>query len=218
MCIRDSPKLGPGMMWEVCQKKLENNGSPTLLNEKVISIKHENGLVKKINSTNRKGEQTEFTADQFISSMPLRELILSLTPTPPKHVINAAKNLKYRDFLTVVLVLKQKEIFPDNWIYIHTPEVKLGRIQNYKNWSPEMIANPNHTTLGLEYFLWEKDEEWNWSEQRLIDLGVTECQRIGLISKSDVLDASVVKMKKACLLYTSPSPRDRTRSRMPSSA
>ncbi len=195
------PRLGPGMMWEVCQKQLEDNGSPTLLNEKVTSIEHRNGKVKKINSLNKKGEKTTYTADHFISSMPLRELVLSLSPAPPNQVVEAARKLRYRDYLTVVLVLKQKEIFPDNWIYIHTPEVKLGRIQNYKNWSPEMVANPIHTTLGLEYFLWEKDEEWNWSDEKLIQLGIEECQKVGLIKKSDVVDATVVKMKKAYPVY-----------------
>ena len=133
--------------------------------------------------------------------MPLRELVFALDPPPPAKVLEAASQLKYRDYLTVVLVIDKADIFPDNWIYIHTPEVKLGRVQNYKNWSTDMVANPNQTTLGLEYFLWERDEEWNWPDERLIELGTKECSHIGIIKTGEVVDATVVRMKKAYPVY-----------------
>lgn len=195
------PRLGPGMMWEHCQEFLAQNNHPTLLNERVATIRHKNRSVYEIISHNAFGEQTSFTGDQFISSMPLQELILSMDPLPPNHVVEAARQLKYRDYFTVALVIDCKEVFPDNWIYIHTPRVKLGRIQNYKNWSEDMIKDPKYTTLGLEYFLWEKDEQWNWSNNRLIDLGIRECTEIGVIRPGEVLEGTVVRMKKAYPVY-----------------
>jgi len=100
-----------------------------------------------------------------------------------------------------VLILGQAEIFADNWIYVHSPEVKLGRIQNYKNWSPEMVPDPGKTALGLEYFLWEHDEEWDWPDAKLIEFGTRECARIGIIDPRDVEDGTVVRMRKAYPIY-----------------
>jgi len=133
--------------------------------------------------------------------MPLRELLRSLSPAPPDEVLEAANRLRYRDYLTVVLIVNREKVFPDNWIYIHTPEVKMGRIQNYKNWSPEMVPDSSKSSLGLEYFLWDKDEEWTWSDDRLIELGVRECVQLGLIEASEVVDGTVVRMKKAYPIY-----------------
>jgi len=124
-----------------------------------------------------------------------------LEPAPPDNVLRAANALRYRDYLTVVLIVKRALVFPDNWIYIHSPEVKMGRIQNYKNWSPDMIPDPSRTSLGLEYFLWENDAEWSWSEARLIELGIRECAQLELIDPHDVEDGTVVRMKKAYPVY-----------------
>jgi len=133
--------------------------------------------------------------------MPLRELIFALAPTPPDMVLQAARQLRYRDYLTVVLIVKRPDVFPDNWIYIHSPEVKLGRIQNYKNWSPAMVPDPTRTSLGLEYFLWDQDEEWTWPDEQLIAVGIRECSRLGLITQADVEDGTVVRMPKAYPVY-----------------
>lgn len=195
------PRLGPGMMWEHCQRFLEQNNSPTLLGEWASSIVHHNHQALEVVTQDASGNKTSFTGDQFISSMPLRELILCMDPLPPNEVVEAARQLRYRDYLTVVLVIKREHVFPDNWIYIHTPKVKLGRIQNYKNWSKDMVENPHYTTLGLEYFLWEKDEEWNWPDDRLIELGIRECAEIGIIHPAEVADCTVVRMKKAYPVY-----------------
>ncbi len=195
------PRLGPGMMWEHCQGFLEREGSPTLLQNRVTQIRHKNGEVFEVSAKDAQGNPTHFSGDQFISSMPLREMILSLDPLPPNKVVEAAKKLRYRDYFTVVLLVDRKDVFPDNWIYIHTPQVKLGRIQNYKNWSEDMVKDTRLTTLGLEYFLWEKDEEWNWPNQRLIDLGIKECIEIGIIQPNEVLDGTIVRMKKAYPVY-----------------
>ncbi|MBL8188781.1 MAG: FAD-dependent oxidoreductase [Acidobacteria bacterium] len=195
------PRLGPGMMWECCKELLAEKGNETIHGIKVDKIRHRKGRVESVIGHRSNGERVEFDADQFISSMPLRRLIQSLDPLPPDEVLAAANSLRYRDYLTVVLMAKREHVFPDNWIYIHSPEVKMGRIQNYKNWSPEMVPDPSRSSLGLEYFLWQKDEEWTWSNDRLIDLGIKECAQIGLVEPDEVEDGTVVRMKKAYPVY-----------------
>jgi hypothetical protein len=147
------------------------------------------------------GERAEFEGSDFVSTMPLRELMFALNPAPPATVLDAASRLRYRDYLTVVLVVNREQVFPDNWIYIHSPDVKVGRIQNYKNWSPYMVPDPATTSLGLEYFLWDKDEEWSWPDEQLIQLGIRECCQLGLIDPKDVVDGTVVRMEKAYPVY-----------------
>ncbi len=195
------PRLGPGMMWESCEKQLAEQGNPTIREAFVEKIKHKNWRVEAVYSRNEAGELTEYSGEQYISSMPLRELIFALDPPPPDKVLEAANHLRYRDYLTAVLIVNRAHVFPDNWIYIHTPEVKMGRIQNYKNWSPDMVPDPGTTSLGLEYFLWEKDEEWRWEDERLVELGVKECSQLGLIEPNEVIDGTVVRMKKAYPIY-----------------
>ncbi len=195
------PRLGPGMMWECCKELLASQGNETVHGVKVDKIRHHKGRVESVIGHKSNGERVEFDGDQFISSMPLRRLIQSLDPLPPDEVLEAANSLRYRDYLTVVLMAKREHVFPDNWIYIHSPEVKMGRIQNYKNWSPEMVPDSSRSSLGLEYFLWQKDEEWNWSNDRLIDLGIKECAQIGLVQPDEVEDGTVVRMKKAYPVY-----------------
>ncbi|MCB0628227.1 MAG: NAD(P)/FAD-dependent oxidoreductase [Saprospiraceae bacterium] len=195
------PRLGPGMMWEHCQRALAKQNNPTLMGERVTTINHRNNKVLDVVCRNEAGEETTYSGEHFISSMPLREMILALRPLPPNNVVEAARKLHYRDYLTVVLTVNREEVFPDNWIYIHTPKVKLGRIQNYKNWSREMVSNPKNTTLGLEYFLWEKDEEWEWADDRLIEMGIRECTEIGLIRPDEVVEGTVVRVKKAYPVY-----------------
>lgn len=195
------PRFGPGMMWERCKDLLAARGHETVGGVRVERVRHRHGRVECVYGRTSAGDLAEFGAEHFISTMPLRELIHALDPPPPDEVIEAANRLRYRDYLTVVLIVKREAVFPDNWIYIHAPEVKMGRIQNYKNWSPEMVPDPSRTSLGLEYFLWEKDEEWQWPHERLIELGVKECVRIGLADPSEVEDGTVVRMKKAYPVY-----------------
>ncbi|PIE31790.1 FAD-dependent oxidoreductase [candidate division KSB3 bacterium] len=195
------PRLGPGMMWECCERALRKGGNPTLQGENVVRIRHHQNNIESVFTRNAAGEESEFRAEHVVSSMPLRELIFALDPSPPDEVLEAAHGLRYRDYLTVVLIINQQEIFPDNWLYIHTPEVKMGRIQNYKNWSPDMVADQGKTSLGLEYFLWEQDPEWGWPDEQLIDLGRRECGQLGLIDPREVEDGTVVRMKKAYPIY-----------------
>jgi protoporphyrinogen oxidase len=195
------PRLGPGMMWECCRNILAARGHATIEGVNVERIRCRHGRVEAVYGRSGYGQQLEFGADEFISTMPLRELVHALDPAPPDAVLEAANRLRYRDYLTVVLIVKRAQVFPDNWIYIHSPEVKMGRIQNYKNWSPEMVPDPSRTSLGLEYFLWEKDEEWTWPNERLIEMGIRECARIGLVEPGEVEDGTVVRMKKAYPVY-----------------
>ena len=144
------PRRGPGMMWERCVEILAAQGTTTLMGERVEQIRHSNNRVEAVVSSGASGSLTEYRADHFISSMPLRELIHALSPPPPEEVLAAARALRYRDYLTVVLIIDRADVFPDNWIYIHDPSVQMGRIQNYKNWSEEMVPDTSRTSLGLE--------------------------------------------------------------------
>jgi protoporphyrinogen oxidase len=189
------------MMWERCEELLESKGTSTQRGMRVTKIRHRRGRVESVLAQTSSGEVHEYPAGQVISTMCLRELAEVLDPKPPEDVLRAARALRYRDFLTVVLVVKRDAVFPDNWIYIHSPDVKVGRIQNYKNWSPEMVPDPSRTALGLEYFLWNEDPQWNWSDERLLELGIRECVRIGLIKPREVEDGTVTRMKKAYPVY-----------------
>ncbi|GJL58212.1 MAG: hypothetical protein NPIRA03_10690 [Nitrospirales bacterium] len=195
------PRLGPGMMWERCEELVAGFGSQTLKGMKVERIRHRHGRVDCVSARASSGEHLEFEGSDFVSTMPLRELIEAMDPQPPEKVVEAALGLRYRDYLTVVLVVNREDVFPDNWIYIHSPEVKMGRIQNYKNWSPYMVPDPSRTSLGLEYFLWDKDDEWTWSNERLIEFGTRECAQLGLINPREVEDGTVVRMEKAYPVY-----------------
>jgi protoporphyrinogen oxidase len=195
------PQYGPGMMWERCAELVAQRGSQTLSQVRVERIRHRHGRVECVYGRTASGELIEFAGDHLISTMPVRELINALDPAPPEEVLRAANALLYRDYLTVVLMVKREHVFPDNWIYIHSPEVRLGRIQNYKNWSPYMVPDPSRTSLGLEYFLWDHDEQWNWPQERLIDLGIRDCTRIGLIEPGEIEDGTVVRMQKAYPVY-----------------
>ncbi|MDP6586465.1 MAG: hypothetical protein QF535_17560, partial [Anaerolineales bacterium] len=137
----------------------------------------------------------------FFSTMPLNELISRIDPAPPEEVVEAANGLRYRDFLTVVLILDIADVFDDNWVYIHSPDVKVGRIQNFKNWSGDMVPDDSTTSLGLEYFCSEGDGLWNSSDTELLELGTIEIERIGLAKKANVLDGVVVRQQKAYPVY-----------------
>jgi protoporphyrinogen oxidase len=195
------PRFGPGMMWERCAELVAAEGGQTICGMRVERIRHRHGRVECVSARTDSGELVEFGAAHYVSTMPIRDLINALDPPPPADVLRAANSLRYRDYLTAVLILKRAMIFPDNWIYVHSPEVKLGRVQNYKNWSPHMVPDPSRTSLGLEYFLWDQDEEWTWPQERLIEVGMRDCAHIGLIEPEEVEDGTVVRMAKAYPVY-----------------
>lgn len=194
------PRFGPGMMWQAVKEIAERNGSEVRLDSNVRRIIWKDGCVEAV-EVERDGNVEAISATDFISSMPVRELISKLEPAPPKAVREAAESLKYRDFLTVALIVDKREIFPDNWIYVHDPRVKLGRIQNFKNWSPQMVPDEEKTCLGLEYFCFEGDELWTMEDEDLVELGKREVEKLGLIDAKDVVDAKVVRVPKAYPVY-----------------
>ncbi|MEZ5141929.1 MAG: NAD(P)/FAD-dependent oxidoreductase [Acidimicrobiales bacterium] len=163
------PKYGPGMMWERCRDIVTDRGCQVLMETKVVGIRHEGGKAVAVISE-RDGVRTEHPCDHVISSMPFSALLESMEPAPPESVIMAAKDLGYRDFLTVALVVPEEAGFPDNWIYVHSPDVQVGRIQNFGSWSPYLVKE-GRTCLGLEYFVFEGDELWSSPDEELIELG-----------------------------------------------
>jgi protoporphyrinogen oxidase len=190
------PRKGPGMMWEKTRGIIERRGSKVLMETPVEKIQWRAGAIEAVSSGGR-----TFHADHFISSLPIRELIRSFDPAPPPHVQRAAGDFHYRDFLTIALIVRGKNLFPDNWIYVHDSKVKVGRIQNYNNWSPDMVPDPDTTCLGLEYFCSEGDPVWSMQDSALIDLGRRELDALGLVNAGSVIDGTVVRVRKAYPVY-----------------
>jgi len=196
------PRLGPGMLWNEVKNQIEKRDGKVLLNSAVMHF-HRSGdrIDSVVICQDGVREQTIYGTD-FISSMPVSEFIKKVDPVPA-DVLEAANKLNYRDFLTVCLVVNKDELFPDNWIYVHSPEVKVGRIQNFKNWSPDMVPDLAKTSLGFEYFCNEGDELWNMSDADLVELAKHELERIGLAKIVDVVDGCVFRVPKAYPVYDS---------------
>jgi protoporphyrinogen oxidase len=199
----DYPRLGPGMMWEAAQARVDALGGRVLLRHDVTCL-HRNGRrIERVTTQGPDGDPVVVPVRHMISSMPITEAIAKLDPPAPEAVREAASQLYYRDFLTVGLIVDQPDLFPDNWIYVHDPEVKVGRIQNFKNWSPEMVAEPGKTSLGLEYFCNEGDQLWTMPDDELIELGKREVERLGLANGSDVVGGCVFRVPKSYPVYDS---------------
>jgi len=194
------PRLGPGMMWEAFQEDILRHGGDVRLNAEVTRLKHSGGVVTSI-EYRHEGRTHEVPTASVLSTMPLRELVHKLDPPAPEAVAAAAARLRYRDFITVALIVDKPDLFPDNWIYVHDPGVKLGRIQNFKNWSPEMVPDPAMSCLGLEYFCFEGDGLWTMADEDLVRLGTREVEHIGLLRGGRVVDGTVVRMPKAYPIY-----------------
>jgi protoporphyrinogen oxidase len=194
------PRYGPGMMWERFETAINAVGGRVELRTAVRRLVHQNGRVTAV-EIERDGLAERVPARAVLSTMPLRELVRALSPPAPSEVIASADRLKYRDFITVALVIDAPDLFPDNWIYVHDEKVKLGRVQNFKNWSPEMVPDASKTCLGLEYFCFEGDGLWTTPDADLVELGRRELAAIGLIDPSTVIDGAVVRMPKAYPVY-----------------
>jgi protoporphyrinogen oxidase len=193
------PKLGPGMMWERCRSLVEAQGTKVLLEAPVVRIRHEGGRAVSVTARTADGETTIAT-DHVISSMPITALLKAMDPPVPADVLAAADGLPYRDFLTVALVVPEEAGFPDNWIYIHGPEVKVGRIQNFGSWSPYLVKD-GRACLGLEYFVFEGDELWTMADEDLVRLGAKELEALGLLAADRVEAGYVVRCPKAYPTY-----------------
>jgi len=195
------PRLGPGQMWEVARDKIRDQGGAVHLDRRVIEVEHNGSAIVSFLAVDRQGRKTRYVGNHFLSTLPVRDLIRAMSPAAPAAVLHAAESLNYRDFLTVVLIVDRAETFPDNWIYIHEPKVRLGRIQNFKNWSPHLVPDPSKTSLGLEYFCFEGDDLWTKSDLELVELGRCEIAEIGLVLPAEVIDGCVVRMPKAYPVY-----------------
>jgi protoporphyrinogen oxidase len=195
------PRLGPGMMWTAVKDRLESQGAAVRLNTEVVGIARVGSRIERV-VVSCNGHTESIQGTHFISSMPVTEFIKKLDSPSPAS-LRAAEELRYRDFLTVCLIVKKADLFPDNWIYIHDPRVKVGRIQNFKNWSPDMVPDPTKTSLGLEYFCAEGDELWNMRDGDLVELGKQEVDRIGLARYAEIEDGCVFRVPKAYPVYDS---------------
>jgi protoporphyrinogen oxidase len=198
------PRKGPGMMWEACAAKVRAMGGDVILGRKVIGCSHDAhaGAGRwTVTHAGVDGAEQQTTADHVISSAPLRELAHGLKPALSAKATAAASALGYRDFLTVVLIAPDRNVFSDNWIYVHDPTVLLGRVQNFKSWSPEMVPDPRMACYGLEYFCFEGDGLWSAPDAELIARGKREMDQLGLLKASDVVDACVVRQAKAYPVY-----------------
>ncbi|MDB4973032.1 MAG: FAD-binding protein [Myxococcaceae bacterium] len=195
------PRLGPGQMWERVAQRLDESGYPVRKHARVSRIVHAQGQVTKVVYRDEAGVEHEEPGDQFLSTMPMGELIRALDPPAPDRVLAAADGLRYRDFLTVGLIIDRPASFPDNWIYVHSADVKVGRIQNFAAWSPDMVPEEGRSSLGLEYFVQENDELWSASDADLVALGTQEVDRLGLVDAATVVDGCVIRMPKAYPVY-----------------
>jgi protoporphyrinogen oxidase len=200
------PRQGPGQLWEKVRQGIDQRGGSVQMQTECVAVHRQGRKVTGVTVRGADGQARTLPADQVITSMPLTELINKLDPPAPEQVLESNKHLKYRDFLTVCLIVKGKDLFPDNWIYVHEKSVRVGRIQNFGNWSPDMIPPERRdecSSLGLEYFCTEGDDLWTMSDADLIELGRNELGRLGLCPCDLVEDGAVFRVPKSYPVYDS---------------
>ena len=196
------PRRGPGMLWTATAEKIRAYGGQVVLNRTVSALSYDATEQKwNVVARSHEGQLHTFVASHVISSIPIRTLLPIVSPQANASALDAAGRLKYRDFITVALILIDKGTLSDNWIYIHDPSVKVGRIQNFKSWSPEMIPDPALNCYGLEYFCFEGDELWQMPDADLIRLATEELVKVGLAAYADVRDGCVIRQPKAYPVY-----------------
>ena len=190
------PRYGPGQMWEAMASSIREDGGHVNLDEPVVRLELDDGRVRAVETT-----ADHYEPRHVISSLPLSTMVSMADPAAPDHVRAAAQGLRYRDFLTVALILDGEDLFPDNWIYIHEPGVQVGRIQNYRSWSPWMVPDADKACVGLEYFCFEGDALWTKSDDALVDLAIKELAALRLADPSKVERGHVVRVSKAYPMY-----------------
>ncbi|MEM8620463.1 MAG: NAD(P)/FAD-dependent oxidoreductase [Actinomycetota bacterium] len=195
------PRLGPGMMWERCAEVVEAAGSKVHFESPVTRISHDNGRAFAVETTDETGAVTRYSADQVISSMPLAQLVAAMEPSPPDDVLDAARQLGFRDYLLVALVVPRVRVdWTDNWVYVHEPNIDAMRIQNFGAWSPDMVRD-DCAVLGLEYTTDASDPWWSAPDADLIGRASSELDRLGLVPSGDIESGHVVRMPKAYPIY-----------------
>lgn len=192
------PRLGPGMMWEAARDRIEETGSKVIMGHALKQLASDGNGGWRLTASGKQGDLV-IKARHAISSAPMRELSARLHPLP-ETTLNASQ-LKYRDFLTVALMIQSEDLFPDNWIYIHDSKVQVGRVQNFRSWSPEMVPDENVACIGLEYFCFEGDGLWASSDADLVELAKKEMSILGLLDPADVVGGAVVRQEKAYPVY-----------------
>jgi protoporphyrinogen oxidase len=194
------PRQGPGMMWDAARDKVVAMGNNVLMDTALKQLRFD-AVTKRWNmqTVTGNGAVANINAAHVISSAPMRELAGRIYPLPA--TLPSAMNLNYRDFLTVALMIKSDDLFPDNWIYIHDDKVKVGRVQNFRSWSPEMVPDPELACVGLEYFCFEGDGLWSMSDDDLVALATREMAILGLCDPATVVDGAVVRQEKAYPVY-----------------
>lgn len=196
------PRLGPGQMWEAAAEQIRELGGKVLLGMDVNRLQRDDDTAEwTVFASDSEGNQQQFKADHVISSTSLSELASFIEPQPPEPVRTAAQSLRYRDFLTVALIIKDVDCFDDNWIYIHDSSVRVGRIQNFKSWSPHLVPDPDLNCLGLEYFCFRGDGLWDSEDDALIRLADEELIQLGLVTAGHVIDGTVIRQARAYPVY-----------------
>src|SRR5207253_8168572 len=183
-------------MWETMAARVEAEGGEVLLDARVDAIQLDGDRVVAVEAGGR-----TYHPDAVVSSLALRDLVSITRPQPPADVVGAAMGLRYRDFLTVAVVVTADDLFPDNWIYIHEPAVRVGRIQNYRAWSPAMVPDQAKACLGLEYFCFAGDDLWTMDDDALVELAAAELEQLGLVRRDHVERGFVMRVPKAYPIY-----------------
>ena len=193
------PRLGPGQMWERMQARVEERGLPVHMRTRVRAVHHDHTRPHAV-TVEHEGRVEDVTVDSVLSSVALSDLILMLDPAPPEAIVAAAERLRYRSLCLVALVIDDEQPFPDNWIYLHDPDTRAGRVQNFGAWSEAMVK-PGTTCLGVEYFCFEDDDIWLLSDEDAVALATEELARIGLVDPATVVDGVKVRVPKAYPMY-----------------
>ncbi len=191
------PRYGPGQMWDAMTDAIRAQDGEVLLSAPVSRLELAAGRVVEVEA----GGQSYTLPEAVISSLPLREIVGMTRPAAPPEVVEAAAGLRYRDFLTVALVVDGEDLFPDNWIYIHEPDVRVGRIQNFRSWSPWMVPDPAKACVGMEYFCFAGDDLWSMSDDDLVELAANELERLRLAPRSKVDRGYAIRVPKAYPIY-----------------
>jgi protoporphyrinogen oxidase len=202
------PKFGPGQLWEHVAELIREGGGEIHMGWKVDRIHCDGARVVSIDAVNAAGERQTLTGEYFFSTMPMRELVQAIDAPVPENVREVSEGLQYRDFITVGLLvdrLKVKEpdggLLKDTWIYVQEPDVLLGRLQIFNNWSPYLVADATKVWIGLEYFCYETDDLWKMPDEELKKFAIAEVAKIGILNAEDVSDGHVVRVPKTYPAY-----------------
>ncbi len=204
------PKLGPGQMWDEVSQIVTAGGGKILKDHNVVRLLTDGKRITAVDAQDaRTGEVVRFEGDYFFSTMPISELVCKLDCAVPKDVKAISDGLVYRDFITVGLLLSElkirgehgEKLIQDNWIYIQEPDVQVGRLQIFNNWSPFLVSNPDQVWIGLEYFCYETDDLWKKPDAEMVKLAMAELEKIGIIDSAKVIDSTVLHMPKTYPAY-----------------